>query len=195
MWPRQRRRSSYTEQRRPKRSAGSASTAARRACSSSRACPGPPMQRDSAAFIAFPTENVLSTAAGTFNIAYGCGACAQQPVTAAFGPGQVRRDDEVHPRPLPAPVARVERQRRPRGQRVPELPLPVRSDPQCSDMPYEVHRSHRWKVHRNHRNGVPWHPLSYETAGHSYENRSQIRALRAWMLEPFRHTSLCIFYQ
>jgi hypothetical protein len=31
---------------------------------------------------------------------------------------------------------------------------------QCSDLLYAVHRSHRWKVHRNHRNGVPWHPLS-----------------------------------
>ena len=30
---------------------------------------------------------------------------------------------------------------------------------QCSDLLYAVHRSHRWKVHRNHRNGVPWHPL------------------------------------
>jgi hypothetical protein len=31
---------------------------------------------------------------------------------------------------------------------------------QCSDLLYVVRRSHRWKVHRNHRNGVPWHPLS-----------------------------------
>ena len=31
--------------------------------------------------------------------------------------------------------------------------------PQCSDLLYEVHRSHRWKVHRNHGNGVPWHPF------------------------------------
>ena len=31
--------------------------------------------------------------------------------------------------------------------------------PQCSDLLYEVHRSHRWKVHRNHRDGVPWYPL------------------------------------
>jgi hypothetical protein len=31
---------------------------------------------------------------------------------------------------------------------------------QCSDLLYNVPRSHRWKVHRNHRNGVPWHPLS-----------------------------------
>ena len=31
---------------------------------------------------------------------------------------------------------------------------------QCSGLLYEVHRSHRCKVHRNHRNGVPWHPLS-----------------------------------
>jgi hypothetical protein len=34
---------------------------------------------------------------------------------------------------------------------------------QCSSNPdllYAVHRSHRWKVHRNHRSGVPWHPLS-----------------------------------
>ena len=33
---------------------------------------------------------------------------------------------------------------------------------QCSDLLYEVHRSHRWKVHRNptSRNGAPWHPLS-----------------------------------
>jgi hypothetical protein len=52
---------------------------------------------------------------------------------------------------------------------------------QCSDLLYAVHRSHRWKVHRNlgmvysgtlfHRRhrGIPMHP---------YENRSQIRALR-----------------
>ena len=39
---------------------------------------------------------------------------------------------------------------------------------QCSDLLYEVHRSHKWKAHRNHRNGPPWHPLSQETAGHSY---------------------------
>jgi hypothetical protein len=32
--------------------------------------------------------------------------------------------------------------------------------PQCSDLLYEVHRSHRCKVHRNHRNGAPGHPLS-----------------------------------
>jgi hypothetical protein len=31
---------------------------------------------------------------------------------------------------------------------------------QCSYFLYEVHRSHRWKVHRNHGNGVSWHPLS-----------------------------------
>jgi hypothetical protein len=31
---------------------------------------------------------------------------------------------------------------------------------QCSDLLYEVHRSHRWKVLWNYRNGVPWHPLS-----------------------------------
>ena len=31
---------------------------------------------------------------------------------------------------------------------------------QCTDLFYEVHRSHRWKVLRNHRSGVPWHPLS-----------------------------------
>jgi hypothetical protein len=30
---------------------------------------------------------------------------------------------------------------------------------QCSDLLYEVHTSHRWKVLRNHRNGVPWQPL------------------------------------
>jgi hypothetical protein len=34
-------------------------------------------------------------------------------------------------------------------------------DEQCSDLLYEVHRSHRWKVHRNHRN----------------TSRSEIRAL------------------
>jgi hypothetical protein len=31
---------------------------------------------------------------------------------------------------------------------------------QCSDLLCKMHRSHRWKVHRNHRNDVPWHPLS-----------------------------------
>jgi hypothetical protein len=30
---------------------------------------------------------------------------------------------------------------------------------QCSNLLYKFHRSHRCKVHRNHRNGVPWHPL------------------------------------
>jgi hypothetical protein len=31
---------------------------------------------------------------------------------------------------------------------------------QCADLLHEVHRSHRCKMDRNHRNGVPWHPLS-----------------------------------
>jgi hypothetical protein len=30
----------------------------------------------------------------------------------------------------------------------------------CSDLLHEVHRSHRCKMDRNHRNGVPGHPLS-----------------------------------
>jgi hypothetical protein len=31
---------------------------------------------------------------------------------------------------------------------------------QRSDLLHEVHRSHGWKdVHRNYRNGAPWHPL------------------------------------
>jgi hypothetical protein len=37
--------------------------------------------------------------------------------------------------------------------------LPPGSPGAGSDLPYEVHRGHRWKLHRNHRNGVPWHPL------------------------------------
>jgi hypothetical protein len=43
-----------------------------------------------------------------------------------------------------------------------ELIMPSLSsdDRQCSDLLYEVHRSHGWKVHRNHRNGAPWHALS-----------------------------------
>jgi predicted dehydrogenase len=40
------------------------------------------------------------------------------------------------------------------------LGKPVRAPArQYSDLLYGVHRSHRWKVHMNHRNGVPWHPL------------------------------------
>ena len=52
---------------------------------------------------------------------------------------------------------------------------------QCSNLLYKVHRSHRCKVRRNHRNGAPWHPLHRRQQGnpmYSYENRSQIRALR-----------------
>jgi hypothetical protein len=30
---------------------------------------------------------------------------------------------------------------------------------QCSNLICRVHRSHRWKVHRDHRHGVTWHPL------------------------------------
>jgi hypothetical protein len=53
---------------------------------------------------------------------------------------------------------------------------------QCSNLLYKIHRSHRCKVHRNHRNGVPWHPLHRGQRGipmHSYENRSQLRAVSA----------------
>jgi hypothetical protein len=46
------------------------------------------------------------------------------------------------------------------GTRAPRNPVLQKPSGQCSDLLYEVHRSHRWKVHRNHRNGVPWHPLS-----------------------------------
>ena len=51
---------------------------------------------------------------------------------------------------------------------------------QCSNLLYKVHRSHRCTGAKVHRNGVPWHPLHRRQRGismHSYENRSQIRAL------------------
>jgi hypothetical protein len=48
---------------------------------------------------------------------------------------------------------------------------------QCSDLLYEVPRSHRWKVHRNHRNVVPgtlFHRRQRGIPMHSYGKRSQI---------------------
>jgi hypothetical protein len=52
---------------------------------------------------------------------------------------------------------------------VPFLPPPSSPTPaffrgtprraQCAGLLYAVHRGHRWEVHRNHRDGVPWHPL------------------------------------
>jgi hypothetical protein len=51
---------------------------------------------------------------------------------------------------------------------------------QCSNLLYEVHKSHRCIGAIVHRNGVPWHPLHRRQRGipmHSYANRSQIRAL------------------
>jgi hypothetical protein len=78
------------------------------------------------------------------------GALRNQPGTSADQPGAW--DGGVMWSPLPcARATKAER-----------------SPSQCSDLLSEVHRSHRWKVHRNHRNGVPWHPLPWETAGHSY---------------------------
>jgi hypothetical protein len=44
--------------------------------------------------------------------------------------------------------------------REPPHPSEVHLQVQCSDLLYAVHRSNRWKLHRSHRNGVPWHPLS-----------------------------------
>jgi hypothetical protein len=52
---------------------------------------------------------------------------------------------------------------------------------QCSDLLYEVHRSHRWKVHRNHLGivypGTLFHRRQRGIPMHSYENRSEMRAL------------------
>ena len=61
-----------------------------------------------------------------------------------------------------------------------DLPAKLCVSSPCSNLLYEVHRSHRWKVHgtigtvypgtffHRRQRGIPMHP---------YENRSEIRAL------------------